>query len=185
MSDTGEKWKLAGWAHQLFVDLNKTYDSVNRGVCLLQTFLFNVILYPRNNTWNSYIGISTFDYPGLTQPLTEKSTRNLPGGEWWPAREADVTVNCGDRIIDVLQSCGPPRPIKGISFNWFFMTPLIATKFNTLTPYNFLLYSLRVSAPTAHPQGRYTISYYFSSWGDTNTPNKKVFIPLNILIFYI
>jgi hypothetical protein len=32
---------------------------------------------------------------------------------------------------------------------------------NTLTPFNFLFYSLYVSAPTGHPQVRYTISYYF------------------------
>jgi hypothetical protein len=31
--------------------------------------------------------------------------------------------------------------------------------FNTLTPVNFLFYSLHVSAPTGHPQVRYTISY--------------------------
>jgi hypothetical protein len=36
--------------------------------------------------------------------------------------------------------------------------------FNTLTPFNFLLYSLHVSAPTGHPQVRYTISYYFCFW---------------------
>jgi hypothetical protein len=29
-----------------------------------------------------------------TQPLTEMSTRNLPGGKWWPARKADVTAIC-------------------------------------------------------------------------------------------
>jgi hypothetical protein len=26
---------------------------------------------------------------GSTQPLTEMSTRNLPGGKGWPARKAD------------------------------------------------------------------------------------------------
>jgi hypothetical protein len=31
--------------------------------------------------------------------------------------------------------------------------------FNTLTPFNFFFYSLHVSAPTGHPQVRYTISY--------------------------
>jgi hypothetical protein len=30
--------------------------------------------------------------------------------------------------------------------------------FNTLTPFNFLFYSLHVSAPTGHPQVRYTIT---------------------------
>jgi hypothetical protein len=36
--------------------------------------------------------------------------------------------------------------------------------FNTLTPFNFLFYSLHVSAPMGHPQVRYTISYYFCFW---------------------
>jgi hypothetical protein len=36
--------------------------------------------------------------------------------------------------------------------------------FNTLTPFNFLCYSLHVSASTGHPQVRYTISYYFCFW---------------------
>jgi hypothetical protein len=32
---------------------------------------------------------------GLTQPLTEMSTRNLPGGKGWPARGADnLTAIC-------------------------------------------------------------------------------------------
>jgi hypothetical protein len=33
--------------------------------------------------------------PGSTQPLTETSTRNLPGGKWRPARKADsITAVC-------------------------------------------------------------------------------------------
>jgi hypothetical protein len=31
---------------------------------------------------------------GSTQPLTEMSTRNLPGGKGRPARKADLTVIC-------------------------------------------------------------------------------------------
>jgi hypothetical protein len=32
---------------------------------------------------------------GSTQPLTEMSTRNLPGGEGWPARKAEnLTAIC-------------------------------------------------------------------------------------------
>jgi hypothetical protein len=31
---------------------------------------------------------------GSTQPLTEMSTRNLPGGKGWPARKADLTATC-------------------------------------------------------------------------------------------
>jgi hypothetical protein len=45
--------------------------------------------------------------------------------------------------------------------NWFFMMPSVQQSFNTLTPFNFLFYSLNISAPKGHPQVRYTISYYF------------------------
>jgi hypothetical protein len=31
---------------------------------------------------------------GSTQPLTEMSTRNLPGGKGQPARKADLTEIC-------------------------------------------------------------------------------------------
>jgi hypothetical protein len=31
---------------------------------------------------------------GLTKPLTEMSTRNLPGGKGRPALEADLTAIC-------------------------------------------------------------------------------------------
>jgi hypothetical protein len=31
---------------------------------------------------------------GSTQLLTEMSTRNLPAGKGWPAREADLTAIC-------------------------------------------------------------------------------------------
>jgi hypothetical protein len=29
---------------------------------------------------------------GLTQPLTEMSIRNLPGGKWQPARKVNITA---------------------------------------------------------------------------------------------
>jgi hypothetical protein len=31
---------------------------------------------------------------GSTQPITEMSTRNIPGGKGRPAREADLTAIC-------------------------------------------------------------------------------------------
>jgi hypothetical protein len=39
---------------------------------------------------------------GSTQPLTEISTRNLPGGKGWPARKADnLTTICGPTLENV------------------------------------------------------------------------------------
>jgi hypothetical protein len=36
---------------------------------------------------------------GLTQPLTEISTRNLPGGKGWPMCEADnLTTTCEPNV---------------------------------------------------------------------------------------
>jgi hypothetical protein len=36
---------------------------------------------------------------GLTQPLTEMSTRNLPGGKKWPARRADNLAAICEPIV--------------------------------------------------------------------------------------
>jgi hypothetical protein len=41
-----------------------------------------------------------------------------------------------------------------------YTNSLSQQRFNILTPFNFLLYSLHILAP-GHPQVRYTISYYF------------------------
>jgi hypothetical protein len=42
--------------------------------------------------------------------------------------------------------------------------------FNTLTPFNFPFYSLHVSAPTGHPQVRYSISYLKNYFNTQCTP---------------
>jgi hypothetical protein len=36
---------------------------------------------------------------GSTQPLTEMSTRNLPGGKDWPARKADNLTAIFEPIV--------------------------------------------------------------------------------------
>jgi hypothetical protein len=44
---------------------------------------------------------------GSTQPLTEMSTRNLPGAKGWPAREVD---NLSHLRVDCLENVGASTP---------------------------------------------------------------------------
>jgi hypothetical protein len=65
---------------------------------------------------------------GSTQPLTEMSTRNLPGGKTHPARRIDnltaicepiVKIKCG--CLDVSQPYGSSWLVAGIAFTFLSM----------------------------------------------------------------
>jgi hypothetical protein len=55
---------------------------------------------------------------GSTQPLTEMSTRNLPGGKGRPARRADNLSAICEPIVKKMWV--PPRPVTGIALPFLF-----------------------------------------------------------------
>jgi hypothetical protein len=62
---------------------------------------------------------------GRTHPLTEMSTRNLPGGKGVPARRADNFSQSVSRLsrkfwsLDISKSYGPPIPSCRASFTFY------------------------------------------------------------------
>jgi hypothetical protein len=52
---------------------------------------------------------------GSTEPLTEMSTRNLPGGKGRTARKAENLTSGRYGSLDVSQPYGPSRPITGLA----------------------------------------------------------------------
>jgi hypothetical protein len=75
---------------------------------------------------------------GLTQPLTEMSTRNLPGSKGHLAHKADNLTAICDLIVykmwepQPLTPCGPPWPVTVIALPlpYHFHTELSRYKLN-------------------------------------------------------
>jgi hypothetical protein len=92
----------------------------------------------------------------LTQPLSQISTRNLPGGKGRPSMSR-LSRKCGS--LDVSQPCGSPLPVTGISL------PMHETALNEHRDLNETYHSERRSRVGGTPVSYSEVLRSYSCWG--------------------